>query len=71
MGKGEIKFFSTIKCPKCGLEKNEEMPQDSCQFFYECDGCKGILKPKHGDCCVFCSYGTVPCPPKQTNPNCC
>ncbi|WP_460691977.1 GDCCVxC domain-containing (seleno)protein [Neomicrococcus lactis] len=18
-----------------------------------------------GDCCVFCSYGTVPCPPKQ------
>jgi hypothetical protein len=20
-------------------------------------------KPKSGDCCVFCSYATVPCPP--------
>ncbi len=23
------------------------------------------LKPKAGDCCVYCSYGTVPCPPIQ------
>jgi hypothetical protein len=23
------------------------------------------LRPKAGDCCVFCSYGTVPCPPVQ------
>jgi hypothetical protein len=23
------------------------------------------LRPKQGDCCVFCSYGTVPCPPVQ------
>ncbi|MGE0674778.1 MAG: GDCCVxC domain-containing (seleno)protein, partial [Methylibium sp.] len=21
--------------------------------------------PKSGDCCVYCSYGTVPCPPIQ------
>ena len=21
--------------------------------------------PKPGDCCVFCSYATVPCPPVQ------
>ncbi|MGH8771663.1 MAG: GDCCVxC domain-containing (seleno)protein [Burkholderiales bacterium] len=21
------------------------------------------LKPKPGDCCVFCSYRSVPCPP--------
>jgi len=24
-----------------------------------------VLKPLTGDCCVFCSYGTVPCPPIQ------
>jgi hypothetical protein len=24
-----------------------------------------LLKPKSGDCCVFCSYGDVPCPPIQ------
>ncbi|TGE15005.1 hypothetical protein E5J99_13940 [Hymenobacter elongatus] len=26
---------------------------------------KAILKPLAGDCCVYCSYGTVPCPPIQ------
>ena len=39
------------------------MPTDACQFFYECKGCGVLLKPKTGDCCVFCSYGSVPCPP--------
>jgi len=36
------------------------MPTDACQFFYECAGCKRILRPKTGECCVFCSYGSVP-----------
>ena len=27
--------------------------------------CGAPLKPKAGDCCVFCSYGSVPCPPLQ------
>jgi hypothetical protein len=35
------------------------------KFFYECKGCGALLKPKAGDCCVFCSYGDVPCPPIQ------
>jgi hypothetical protein len=30
--------------------------------FYECSQCKTLLKPKAGDCCVFCSYGSVVCP---------
>ena len=25
-------------------------------------GCGALLRPKPGDCCVFCSFGTVPCP---------
>ena len=41
------------------------MPTDACQFFYECKGCGSLLKPLTGDCCVFCSYGDVPCPPIQ------
>ncbi|WP_430623644.1 GDCCVxC domain-containing (seleno)protein [Marivirga lumbricoides] len=24
-----------------------------------------MLKPKEGDCCVYCSYGSAPCPPVQ------
>ena len=41
------------------------MPVDACAFFYECTGCGERLRPKPGDCCVFCSYGDVPCPPVQ------
>lgn len=56
---------STITCPSCGHQRTETMPTDSCLFFYECTACKVMLRPKPGDCCVFCSYGTVRCPPKQ------
>ena len=41
------------------------MPTDSCLYFYDCKGCGAVLKPKPGDCCVFCSYGSLPCPPVQ------
>ncbi|GBE19201.1 hypothetical protein BMS3Abin16_01816 [archaeon BMS3Abin16] len=60
-----IKLKSTIKCPECGHEKEETMPTDACQHFYKCEKCGALLKPKPGDCCVYCSYGTVPCPPIQ------
>ena len=51
---------STLTCPKCGTMKTETMPTDACQYFYECTSCGKLLKPRHGDCCVFCSYGSVP-----------
>lgn len=41
------------------------MPTDACLFFWDCPGCGARLKPKAGDCCVFCSYGSVKCPPVQ------
>lgn len=56
---------STITCPHCAVAKTELMPTDACRFFYLCTGCGTKLKPKAGDCCVFCSYGSVPCPPIQ------
>jgi hypothetical protein len=62
---------STITCPQCGHRAIEQMPTDACQFFYHCKGCGERLKPKPGDCCVFCSYGSVPCPPVQQNRSCC
>lgn len=57
---------STLTCPRCGARRTERMPTDACQFFYECQACKATLRPKRGDCCVFCSYGSVKCPPMQT-----
>jgi hypothetical protein len=56
---------STITCPKCGHQATEQMPTDACVAFYDCKGCGERLKPLPGSCCVFCSYGSVPCPPIQ------
>ncbi|MCK4743689.1 MAG: hypothetical protein KAT25_07715 [Sulfuriflexus sp.] len=61
----EVILESVITCPHCGHAEKETMPSDACQWFYECKGCKELLKPKPGDCCVYCSYGSVPCPPIQ------
>ena len=66
-----IELQSEITCPHCGHRKKEMMPVDACQYFYECEKCKQVLKPKQGDCCVFCSYGSVKCPPVQANKKCC
>ena len=66
-----VELKSTLTCPNCGYKKDEIMPTDACQFFYECEKCKTILKPLEGDCCVYCSYGSVKCPPIQVGDNCC
>ncbi|MBK5209769.1 MAG: hypothetical protein JJE44_09740 [Flavobacteriaceae bacterium] len=67
-----MKLNSTISCPECGYKKEEVMPTDACQFFYECKNCHTILKPLEGDCCVYCSYGNVACPSVQEkNEGCC
>jgi len=52
----KIQLNSIITCPECGFSKEEIMPTDSCLVFYECSNCGQILKPKKGDCCVFCSF---------------
>jgi hypothetical protein len=62
---------SVLTCPSCGHAQHEIMPTDACQYFYECTQCKTLLKPKAGDCCVFCSYGSVTCPPIQEKRDCC
>ena len=61
----EIIKISEITCHHCGHKKQEEMPEDACQFFYECENCHQLLKPLQGDCCVYCSYGSVECPSQQ------
>ncbi|MEL6828526.1 MAG: GDCCVxC domain-containing (seleno)protein [Pseudomonadota bacterium] len=67
----EVNLQSTITCPDCGHAADETMPTDACQWFYECTSCNTVLKPLPGDCCVYCSYATVPCPPIQEGKSCC
>ncbi len=63
---------SKLTCPQCNHQSVEVMPTNACVFFHECAACGALLKPKEGDCCVFCSYGSVPCPPiQQQGRSCC
>jgi len=63
-----VELRSTLTCPECGHATTEIMPTDSCRIFYSCKGCETRLRPAPGDCCVFCSYGNVKCPPIQSAP---
>ena len=65
--------------PLCGFPKLETMSANACQHTYRCEGCQALLAPRHGDCCVFCSYadhacrssgwprGTAPSPPAHAS----
>ena len=65
-----MELIATLVCPRCGQEATETMPTAFCQYFYECRGCRAVLRPKRGDCCVFCSYSDKTCPPTQGE-SCC
>ena len=43
---------SALTCPRCGHTKQETMPTDARQFFYECARCREVLRP-------------LPCPPPE------
>ncbi len=65
MTRSAIELHSILTCPECGAQHAETMPVDYCQFFYTCGNCDATFRPKEGDCCVYCSYGSVRCPSKQ------
>jgi len=66
-----LNLSSELTCPHCGHRQTETMPTDACIYFHVCAGCSATLRPKPGDCCVFCSYGSVVCPPMQLAEPCC
>ncbi|MEF3367760.1 GDCCVxC domain-containing (seleno)protein [Methylocystis sp. 9N] len=65
-----MRLQSNLTCRNCGHVEKLTMPQDACVIFHICASCGARLRPKPGDCCVFCSYGDVPCPPIQRR-DCC
>jgi hydroxymethylpyrimidine/phosphomethylpyrimidine kinase len=67
-----ILLRSELTCPHCGHRDSLTMPTDACLFFHECVACHTVMRPRAGDCCVFCSYGSVVCPPMQNgSSDCC
>ncbi len=66
-----MELMGTITCPSCKGTSTDTMPTDACRYFYTCPHCATRLRPRPGDCCVFCSYGDVPCPPTQADESSC
>ncbi len=60
-----MQLVSILTCPHCRHAEELTMPLNACQFFQVCSGCRALLRPSVGHCCVFCSFGTVQCPPMQ------
>jgi hypothetical protein len=67
----QIILESTLRCPQCGYSQTETMPTNACVWYWECPGCHVLIQPRRGDCCVFCSYGNMPCPPLQASADSC
>jgi len=56
---------ATITCPHCQHQSSEAMPSTACLHFFECPQCRKMLRPRPGDCCVFCSYSDHRCPSRS------
>lgn len=55
-----------ITCPACHAPTPVEIPESACLYFWRCPQCRELIRPRGGDCCVFCSYGDVPCPSAES-----
>ncbi len=64
-----ISMESVLTCPECGTQTKETMPISTCQIAVQCLSCGGTMRARVGECCVFCSYGSVPCPSIQEESN--
>lgn len=60
-----VEHHSLVTCPSCGDQRLEMMPEFSCLLAYTCPSCGEVMRPAEGNCCIFCTYGSVPCPPIQ------
>ncbi|MBB3167451.1 GDCCVxC domain-containing (seleno)protein [Simiduia aestuariiviva] len=65
-----LQIRSLVTCPECRAVAIEHMPVDARQWFYRCNTCDHLITPKSGECCVFCAYGTIPCPSVQLGTTC-
>lgn len=60
-------IINTIRCPHCEAAVSELMEYDACVIFVYCPKCHSRIDLRPGDCCVFRSYGSTPCPHPQTS----
>ena len=58
-----VQLESALTCPFCGHHAREQMRSTLASSLRQ-HGLRRAARPAPGDCCVFCSFGTTPCPPR-------
>ena len=61
----QVKKYSVLKCAGCGFTQEFEMPLYASRKHFYCSNCNAVHESKSDECCIYCSYGTVPCPKEQ------
>jgi len=61
----ELVLECSVTCPSCGSVLATTMSQSETVRRLSCRACGEAMVPEPGDCCVFCSHGSVPCPGTQ------
>ncbi len=56
---------SIMQCPHCGFKVTERMPAKMKVLRWQCPACTAMIESPPTACCVFCAYGSVPCPDAQ------
>ena len=64
-----IVLESVLTCPRCGFAGNHA--HGRLPVLLRVQQLQGAAAPNPGDCCVFCSFGSVKCPPIQQQLGCC
>lgn len=60
-----------VRCPKCGVIHEEEMPLQAPATEFKCVNCDAVSKPGKGEHCIYCAFGNVICPEQQQKRDCC
>jgi hypothetical protein len=59
---------SELVCSECGARQRMLMTATAPEESFACTTCGACFAPGPYDCCVFCCFGTVPCPVAQAMP---
>jgi len=62
---GCLNLRSIVQCPHCHFKVTERMSTTQQVREWECPACHKRVQASPGACCIFCEYGTVPCPAVQ------
>lgn len=61
----QVSFKTRITCRNCGATEDITMHSSLPERSFTCKKCTTVLLAHSDECCVYCSYGSVQCPPVQ------